>query len=104
MRHKPLRVPINRADFVLPTFYTQYSLLTGVEPFYKFCEDDNISELILSGQNPPVDARWTIHAAERSLADLQRAMREFAPLDRPDIEQVVQRLQDTLIENQDIDL
>lgn len=77
----------------------QYSLLTGVEPFYKLCNDDAVSELILSGQDPPVDERWSIHPAERSLANLQRDMRASNPLDRPEIKEVVQRLHEIVVEN-----
>jgi len=73
-----------------------------VEPFYNFCDEGDLAPLVLSGEYPAVDDRWMIHTAERSLAHLLRTMRAFDPMDRPGIEEVIQRLHETLSENESV--
>lgn len=75
-----------------------------MEPFYDMCSDYPIRQMVTAGHMAPVDEKWRRRSLEEArLADLLPEMWAMDPADRPDIHQVIARLEEILAQARHLD-
>lgn len=78
----------------------QYSLLTGVYPFYDECEEDNVKEMVKDRKIPYFDPKWAERSyAEGELAKITESCFAFEAKDRPTITDLILELRKVVKKN-----